>query len=553
MRKRMLLLLVLAVLLVATACAPDTSVASEPQRPTDQSTQPTTPPPDIHTHSYSGETTAPTCTGRGFTRYTCPCGDTYSVYTEATGHRWDDGTLLEAASETRYERRSYTCRVCQQQQENFLVNGQPYTPRPGNSDYGFRYLGTLENGLELQNMYLRMYEACEAFMQNQQDITEETKNQLLITKNEMSYKEFSDVFWSAFWMFCWENPRYYWLKEERTEVFRPQYGYNLDIDEDYYLASVRRECDAAIEEMERSCAAILTDRMTQAEKAQLIHDHIRWKMDYAYDPVTHKPEESVWAHSMIGCAVKGQGVCEAYAKTFQYLCLRNDVPCLFVFGVYGASNHAWNYFQAEGVWYGTDVTFDDSNPLHYDFFGCSEAGITYDRKPAEAGNTWYELPELSKEKLELSTIHILPFLTEIPDHFYYHSENMTQVDIPDTVTHIGRYAFAYCQNLRCVNIPASVTEIGRRAFCDNEALTDIYYGGTKQQWVAINFETNWDLGTDAYTVHCTDGDIPPEHPTVAPLLSSASHDFILPLPVNKKFTIFRLTIVNRCDTIGLQK
>ncbi len=511
MGKQMPLLLVLAVLLAATACAPDAPVASETQQPTNQSAQPTSPPPDVHTHSHTAETTAPTCTDRGFTRYTCPCGDGYTVYTEAAGHQWDDGILLEEASETRYERRSYTCQVCQQQQENFLVNGQPYTPRPGNSDYGFRYFGTLENGLEIQTMYLRMYEACEAFMENQQDITEETKNQLLIAQNDMSYEEFSDVFWSAFWMFCWENPRYYWLKQERTEVFRPQYGYNLDIDEDYYLASVRRECDAAIEEMERSCAAILTDRMTQAEKVQLIYDYIRWKMDYAYDPVTHQPEESVWAHSIIGCAVKGQGVCEAYAKTFQYLCMCNDVPCLYVFGVHGASNHAWNYFQAEGAWYGTDITFDDSDLLYYNFFGCSEADITYGRKPAEADNTWYALPELSKEKLKLPMVRILPFLTEIPDYFYSYTKNLIQVELPDTVTRIGQSAFYSCTNLKYISIPVTVTEIGLGAFSFDKSLTDIYYGGTKQQWAAISFGVDWDHRTGPYTVHCTDGDIPKGH------------------------------------------
>lgn len=89
--------------------------------------------------------------------------------------------MLEEARENHYERCSYTCQVCHQQQENFPVNGKPYAPRPGNSDYGFRYLGTQENGLEMQNMYLRIYEACEAFMGSQQDVTAETKYQLLIS------------------------------------------------------------------------------------------------------------------------------------------------------------------------------------------------------------------------------------------------------------------------------------------------------------------------------------------------------------------------------------
>ncbi len=51
------------------------------------------PTTDNHTHSYTHETTAPTCTGRGYTTHTCAtCGLSYSdEYVEALGHDWDDG------------------------------------------------------------------------------------------------------------------------------------------------------------------------------------------------------------------------------------------------------------------------------------------------------------------------------------------------------------------------------------------------------------------------------------------------------------------------------
>ncbi len=40
-----------------------------------------------HTHSYTTVVTAPTCTEKGFTTYTCACGDTYKAdETDATGH-----------------------------------------------------------------------------------------------------------------------------------------------------------------------------------------------------------------------------------------------------------------------------------------------------------------------------------------------------------------------------------------------------------------------------------------------------------------------------------
>lgn len=46
----------------------------------------------VHTHSYTSNVTAPTCTEKGYTTYTCDCGDTYQGdETAATGHTYNQG------------------------------------------------------------------------------------------------------------------------------------------------------------------------------------------------------------------------------------------------------------------------------------------------------------------------------------------------------------------------------------------------------------------------------------------------------------------------------
>lgn len=50
---------------------------------------PVTDDPPAHTHSYVKSVTAPTCTEKGYTLFTCSCGDTYKNYwTDPTGHSY---------------------------------------------------------------------------------------------------------------------------------------------------------------------------------------------------------------------------------------------------------------------------------------------------------------------------------------------------------------------------------------------------------------------------------------------------------------------------------
>jgi hypothetical protein len=75
---------------------------------------------------------------------------------------------------------------------------------------------------------------------------------------------------------------------------------------------------------------------------------------------------------------------------------------------------------------------------------------------------------------------------------------------------IGEGAFKYCSNLGSVYIPVNVDTIFRDTFAYAK-LKDIYFGGTKEQWMNINID-RWysgDIGYDALlyaTVHYADDD-----------------------------------------------
>ena len=65
-----------------------------------------------HTHSYNKVVTAPTCTDKGYTTYTCACGDSYKAdEVAALGHKWDNGTVKAPTCEEKGST-TYKCTVC---------------------------------------------------------------------------------------------------------------------------------------------------------------------------------------------------------------------------------------------------------------------------------------------------------------------------------------------------------------------------------------------------------------------------------------------------------
>jgi hypothetical protein len=84
--------------------------------------------------------------------------------------------------------------------------------------------------------------------------------------------------------------------------------------------------------------------------------------------------------------------------------------------------------------------------------------------------------------------------------------SLTKAVIPDGVTKIGDGAFRYRSSLCSVEIPVSVVSIENCAFSQCPSLTDISYGGTLVQWVAVEKEKNWSRGLDIKVIHCIDGD-----------------------------------------------
>ena len=77
------------------------------------------------------------------------------------------------------------------------------------------------------------------------------------------------------------------------------------------------------------------------------------------------------------------------------------------------------------------------------------------------------------ECTSLTTIEIPESVTSIGNHAFEKCTSLTTIKIPESVTSIGDYAFQYCTNLTNIEIPESVTSIGKHAFYECTSLTTI--------------------------------------------------------------------------------
>ncbi len=123
----------------------------------------------------------------------------------------------------------------------------------------------------------------------------------------------------------------------------------------YYSAELQASIDAQVN-------SVVADKPEGLyNQVKYFHDWLVNTNEYdndALDTYTYPKgsEKNYYAHSQVGCLVKGTGVCESYAKAFKVFCEKSDITCVIV----SSATHAWNYVKMDdGKWYMVDCTFDD--------------------------------------------------------------------------------------------------------------------------------------------------------------------------------------------------
>ncbi len=90
----------------------------------------------------------------------------------------------------------------------------------------------------------------------------------------------------------------------------------------------------------------------------------------------------------------------------------------------------------------------------------------------------------------LTNISLPESLTDINSEAFYGCTSLKSAIIPNGITLIGYFVFRECSSLESITIPDSVTIIGYCAFVGCESLTDVYYGGSEEQWKQITCDVS---------------------------------------------------------------
>ena len=107
---------------------------------------------------------------------------------------------------------------------------------------------------------------------------------------------------------------------------------------------------------------------------------------------------------------------------------------------------------------------------------------------------------------ELTNLVVPEGVTSIGERAFYGCSGLTELDLSNctSLTSIGSSAFYGCSGLTSITLPSSLTSIGFNAFRDCSGLETLEYKGTVEQWLSIEFDSDW--MTDSSHTFIADGE-----------------------------------------------
>lgn len=152
-----------------------------------------------------------------------------------------------------------------------------------------------------------------------------------------------------------DHPEYFWFDGQAAYVSTTTLlGETVSCELSYSMTMA--EAQDKLQQVEQYVSACLSS--PEVAGAQSDYDKILAVYRYIINHTDYVLSET--DQSFLSVMTRGQGTCAGYARCFQYLMHRLNIPCTLALG-YGDSreSHGWNVVFCGGQWYHIDVTWGD--------------------------------------------------------------------------------------------------------------------------------------------------------------------------------------------------
>lgn len=172
--------------------------------------------------------------------------------------------------------------------------------------------------------------------------------------------------------FVFDNPQIFWLDN--------LFGYAYvgeDTMVEFYSVISADECEkkyVVLHSAVNRVLASLEEGMSEFDREKFVHDFVI--NNCIYKGTVSNISDGWEYFSAYGPIVKGEAVCEGYAKSMQLLLNLSGIECMTIRGESEGVGHMWNVIKIDEEWYHLDSTWDDTtNGAIYDFFNIDDEMI----------------------------------------------------------------------------------------------------------------------------------------------------------------------------------
>ncbi len=258
-----------------------------------------------------------------------------------------------------------------------------------------------------QSFYNEIDEQMELVMTSSQDFDSSTRLEVYFEDDGLTTTEAC----AAWVTYLNDHPAYYWIQSSVWLALNTMY---IAVRDEYSTADSRNQMNSLIESGVTAIAAKAQKYSDKYEQVRVVHDEIIDMVDYAYDS-SGKPENSYWAHSVIGVfdGVHNGVVCEGYARAFSLVLNYLGIQQAYIV----SKDHAYNLvdWDSDGVYYYYDLTWDDidKNLISYTYFGVPKSNfesVTSHKAVFGTGMAWQpSLPTIGSGMDETYAKHYLAY------------------------------------------------------------------------------------------------------------------------------------------------